>query len=81
MDLEQENRNKEKPCRNKIVFFLETLYKLRVLNGKTEFCKHKGSCIQNIIIGTGKSFLLSYLIRGLINCLGLLFSFKKLKKK
>lgn len=81
MDLEKENGKREKSTGNKIVSLLETLYKLRVFNGKTEFCKHKGPCIKNITIGAGKSFLLSYLIRGLINLIGLLFSFKKLKKK
>ncbi len=51
------------------------------LNHKTPHCRHGCGCIENIISGTARSFALGYVIKACLNMLGVLFAFKKLKKK
>lgn len=54
---------------------------INILCLKTKFCKHHEGCLNNIISGSLQSFLLGYSIKSIINLIGLLMSFKKLKKK
>ena len=55
--------------------------KFPILCKKTEFCRHKCGCIQHIILGTIRGFILGYTLKTALNFIGLLLKIKKIKKK
>ena len=52
-----------------------------LLKFRTQFCQHEFGCIENIIRGFTKSFLLGYLIKSVISLIGALINLKKYSKK